>query len=138
MSATKASPAIASKTRRRKPRQRGGAARPPLSERISWTDLLYPPVGRRPAEPPPVLPGEADREAAARTWWDWFSEAERARAERLRPLWEMSPAQRVVAMRRGELSYERLAAWSSRHPEQIPMINGELEWIAAKMPEVCE
>jgi len=37
-------------------------------------------------------------------------------------------------MRRGE----QLAAWSARHPEQVPMLNGEFEWIAIRAPEVCE
>jgi hypothetical protein len=50
----------------------------------------------------------------------------------------MRPEQRVAAMRRGELTLEELAAWSARHPEQVPMVNGEFEWIAIRMPEVCE
>lgn len=93
-------------------------------------------VLERPAAPPPVVLPEPGRAAPERTWWDWFSEAEHARAQRLR--WEMSPAQRVEAMRRGELSDEQLTAWSARHPEQVPVLNGEFEWIAAKMPEVRE
>jgi hypothetical protein len=50
----------------------------------------------------------------------------------------MSPEQRVAAMRRGELTVEQLAAWSARHPEQVPMLNGEFEWIAIRTPEACE
>jgi len=64
--------------------------------------------------------------------------AERARHARLRRVWQMSPAQRVAAMRRGELTVEQLAAWSARHPEQLPMLNGEFEWIAIRTPEACE
>ena len=41
-------------------------------------------------------------------------------------------------MRRGELTYEQLAAWSARHPEQVPMVHGEFEWIIAKTPEAAE
>ena len=63
---------------------------------------------------------------------------ERARAGRLRSLWQMSAAERIAAMRRGELTYEQLAAWSARYPDQIPRVHGEFEWIAAKIPEVCE
>ena len=48
------------------------------------------------------------------------------------------PAQRVAAMRRGELTYEQLAAWSARHPDEVPTVHGEFEWILAKLPEVCE
>ena len=79
-----------------------------------------------------------DRDIPPETWWESIARAERARAGRLRSLWQMTPAQRVAAMRRGDLSYEQLAAWSARHPEQIPMVHGEFEWIAAKLPEVCE
>jgi hypothetical protein len=57
---------------------------------------------------------------------------------RLRRLWQMSCEQRVAAMRRGELSYRELAAWSARYPEQVPIVNGEFEWLAAFTPEACE
>jgi hypothetical protein len=73
-----------------------------------------------------------------RTFADDLVAAERARTARLRRLWQMSPAQRIAAMRRGELTREELAAWSARHSEQVPLLNGEWEWIAAKMPEACE
>jgi hypothetical protein len=56
----------------------------------------------------------------------------------LRRLWQMNPEQRVAAMRRGELSYRQLAAWSARHPDQVPVVNGEFEWLAAFTPEACE
>ena len=64
--------------------------------------------------------------------------AERTRHARLRRLWQMTAEQRVAAMRRGELTREELAAWSGRHPEQVPTLNGEFEWIAIKTPEACE
>ena len=62
--------------------------------------------------------------------------AERARTARLRSLWQMTPAERVAAMRRGELTYEQLAAWSARHPDEVPAVHGEFEWIVAKLAEV--
>lgn len=62
----------------------------------------------------------------------------KARDERLRRLWQMSPAQLVAAMRRGELSLEECAAWAARHPSQVPLLNGEFEYIARFMPEACE
>jgi len=61
-----------------------------------------------------------------------------ARRARLRALWQMTPAQRVAAMRRGELTLEQCAAWAARYPEQVPLLNGEFEYIAALTPEVCE
>jgi hypothetical protein len=60
----------------------------------------------------------------------------RARDARLRALWEMTPAQRIAAMRRGELTLEQCAAWAARYPEQVPLLNGEFEYLAAFTPEV--
>lgn len=60
------------------------------------------------------------------------------RAARLRALWRMTPTQRVTAMRRGDLSLQQCAAWAARHPEQIPLINGEFEYLAAFTPDVYE
>ena len=63
--------------------------------------------------------------------------AERERLEeQLRRLWAMSPSQRVAAMRRGELNMRQCCAWSARHPEQIPLLEGEFEFLAAYTPEV--
>jgi hypothetical protein len=66
-----------------------------------------------------------------------FTQTEQANRAYLRRLWQMSPAQRVAAMRRGELSYRELAA-CGRYPDQVPIVNGEWEYIAAFMPEACE
>ena len=62
----------------------------------------------------------------------------RARNARLRALWQMTPSQRVAAMRRGELDASQCAAWAARHPEQVPLLDGEFEYLAAFTPEVCE
>jgi hypothetical protein len=59
-----------------------------------------------------------------------------ARETRLRALWAMTPPQRIAAMRRGELTLEQCAAWAARHPEQVPLVNGEFEYLAALSPEV--
>lgn len=64
--------------------------------------------------------------------------AERERRGRLRLLWQLTAAQRVAAMRRSELTVEQLAAWTARHPEQVPRVNGEFEPMAARAPEACE
>ena len=60
----------------------------------------------------------------------------RARQARLRALWQMTSSERVAAMRRGELTLEQCAAWAARYPEQVPLINGEFEYLAAFTPEV--
>jgi hypothetical protein len=67
----------------------------------------------------------------------WMQEL-KDREARLRSLWEMTPAQRVAAMRRGELSLEQCAAWAARYPKQVPLLNGEFEFLAAHTPEVRE
>ena len=60
------------------------------------------------------------------------------REARLQALWRMTANERIAAMRRGELSMEQCCAWAARYPHQVPLINGEFEFIAAYMPEVCE
>jgi hypothetical protein len=60
------------------------------------------------------------------------------RDARLRSLWQMTPTQRVAAMRRGELNLLQCAAWAARYPDQVPLLNGEFEYLAAFMPEACE
>lgn len=66
------------------------------------------------------------------------SHAGSAREERLQALWRLTVSERVQAMRDGCLTLEQLAAWSARHPDQVPQLNGEFEWIAAHTPEACE
>ncbi len=48
----------------------------------------------------------------------------------------MTVSQRIAAMRNGELSLEQCAAWAARYPEQVPLLNGEFEYLAAFTPEV--
>ena len=50
----------------------------------------------------------------------------------------MTPNERIAAMRRGDLTMEQCCAWAARYPQQVPLINGEFEFIAAYTPEVCE
>jgi hypothetical protein len=59
----------------------------------------------------------------------------RARQARLRSLWQLTESERVAAMRRGELTLEQCAAWAARYPEQVPLLNGEFEYLAAFTPE---
>ena len=60
------------------------------------------------------------------------------RDARLGGLWQMTPAQRIAAMRAGKLTLEQCAAWAARFPDQVPLLNGEYEYLAAAIPEVCE
>jgi hypothetical protein len=79
-----------------------------------------------------------DQSPAPPTFFEQLDRAKRARSARLRSLWQLSVPERIAAMRRGELTYEQLAAWSARYPEQVPMVHGEFEWIIAKTPEAAE
>jgi hypothetical protein len=62
----------------------------------------------------------------------------RARDARLLALWQLTAAERVAAMRAGELTLEQCSAWAARHPEQVPLLGGEFEYLALHTPEVCE
>lgn len=62
----------------------------------------------------------------------------RARQARLMSLWQLTASERVAAMRRGELTLEQCAAWAARYPEQVPLLDGEFEYLAAFTPEARE
>jgi hypothetical protein len=60
-------------------------------------------------------------------------------------LMAMTTAQRVAAMRAGQLTYRELCHWSAVRPDEIPIVStgsglggGEFEWIAAFTPEIAE
>lgn len=72
------------------------------------------------------------------TFYEQLSRSLAQRDARLEALWRMTPTERVAAMRRGELTLEQCCAWAARHPQQVPLLNGEYEFIAIRMPEVCE
>jgi hypothetical protein len=44
-----------------------------------------------------------------------------------------TPEGRIVAYADGRLNRAELTAWAARHPEEVPLINGELPWIAATL-----
>lgn len=69
--------------------------------------------------------------------WQSMTSAVDAHRARLRPMWEMTPAQRVAALYRGDLTFAQALAWAARHPEQVPTTNGEHTIIAAFTPEAC-
>jgi hypothetical protein len=142
MSATKPGQGLASPDSRRRSRaKRSRTPRVPLFDSSTRSAGAAPADGTHRVpdpQPAPMLELELHREAPTETWWESFQRAERALADRLAPLWQMTPAQRVAAMRSGELTYEQLLAWTRRHPDQVPTVHGEYEWIVAKLPEVCE
>lgn len=42
----------------------------------------------------------------------------------------MGPSQRLRAYRSGAFSRAERARWACRYPEEVPTVNGEIEWIA--------
>lgn len=42
----------------------------------------------------------------------------------------MSPSQRLRAYRDGAFSRAERARWACRYPDEVPTVNGEIEWIA--------
>ena len=73
-----------------------------------------------------------------RTFAEDLERARTDRASRLEPLWRMTPAERILAMRRGDLTLEQCCAWAGRYPDQVPTLHGEFEFIATRTPELCE
>jgi hypothetical protein len=59
-------------------------------------------------------------------------------AEASERLWALTAGERVVAMRRRELSLTQLCEWARRCPDEVPRLEGEYEFIALTTPEVAE
>ncbi len=132
MSATKPGRGLAAPDSRRRPRAtRSKPQRVPLTNGDPATAPGSAAGGtHRVPDPQPahMPPPDPDRDSAPETWWESVARAERARAGRLRSLWQMTPEQRVAAMHRGDLTYEQLAAWSARYPDEVPTVHGEFDW----------
>ena len=58
--------------------------------------------------------------------------------EEYRALWAMTRAERIAAMRRGELTTRQCCRWSSRARHEIPILSGELAWTVMRIPEWAE
>jgi hypothetical protein len=50
----------------------------------------------------------------------------------------MTRDERVRAMRAGKLSMRLCLHWASRRPHEVPLLNGEWEFIAIATPEVAD
>ena len=51
---------------------------------------------------------------------------------------DMTDEERVAAMRRGELTIHQLAEWSRKAPHEVPLLNGEFEWIAGRTADIAD
>ena len=61
-----------------------------------------------------------------------------ARQNQIDALWAMSPTDRITAMWRGDLTLFQLTSWSSRAPNEVPLIGGEFAYIVMRTPEWAE
>ena len=61
-----------------------------------------------------------------------------SKLERSNALWKMSADERVAAILRDELTWGQLYEWASRARYEVPLLNGEFEFIAAHTPEVAD
>ena len=59
-------------------------------------------------------------------------------SERASWFWQLTAGERVAAMRRGELTLAECCRWASRAPHEIPLLNGEFEFIAAFTADATE
>jgi hypothetical protein len=48
----------------------------------------------------------------------------------------MSVEERVRAARHGSFDRWERAVWAARFPEQVPLVNGEVEWIALSLADL--
>jgi hypothetical protein len=45
---------------------------------------------------------------------------------------------RLAAYRHGEVDLDACRLWAASYPREVPLLNGEFEFLAVKTPEVCE
>jgi hypothetical protein len=58
--------------------------------------------------------------------------------ERLERMWAMTPAQRRQAADRGQLSLGEMLRWAARHPNKVPLVDGEFFFIAGLLADSAE
>ena len=58
--------------------------------------------------------------------------------ERREALRRLGREGRLAAYRRGEFNLDTCCLWAARYPREVPLLNGEFEFIAVKTPEVVD
>ena len=61
-----------------------------------------------------------------------------ARRERREALRRLGRQGRLAAYRRGEFDLDSCCLWAAGYPHEVPLLNGEFEFIAINTPEVRE
>lgn len=91
--------------------------------------------GPKDADPVGVVAVAPDPESRALLKPDRLSPSRRRDAF-LAELEQMSEEERVRAARFGAFSRWERSVWAASYPEQVPLINGELEWIALGLADL--
>lgn len=48
----------------------------------------------------------------------------------------MTSEERVRAYRHGTFTYRELNIWAARYPDEVPLLNGEFEWISRSLADL--
>lgn len=54
----------------------------------------------------------------------------------LRRLEQMGPERRLRAYRSGRMTHAERALWTAHFPEEVPIVNDEIEWIALGLADL--
>jgi hypothetical protein len=54
----------------------------------------------------------------------------------LRALEALAPSERLAIYRGGGLTPVECTLWTANYPEEVPILNGEFEWIALNMADL--
>jgi hypothetical protein len=65
-------------------------------------------------------------------------ERDLARLDAIEALERLTPAERLAAYRRNQLALDQLVHWSAAHPDEVPKIGNEFEWIVRSTPDWAE
>ena len=84
------------------------------------------------------MPDQPDRTFDLDSLWGIDLRPDPAWEEQKARLWAMTRDERVRAMRAGKLSMRLCLHWASRRPHEVPLLNGEWEFIAIATPEVAD
>ena len=55
--------------------------------------------------------------------------------QRREVFWRLSPGEQIALMRAGALTLKECCQWAARAPHEVPIVDGEFEFIAAFTPE---
>lgn len=61
-----------------------------------------------------------------------------ARGERRAVLKQLGRDGRIAAYRGNEFDLATCCVWAAVYPNEVPLLNGEFDFIARTMPEMCE